>query len=283
MNRIIPEKAIVLYMPVIHEGYIELLHRHWGADMFLLSSKNIASVDSETADKWSRDIRAIKDNYFVVTLAEELNVRVFDFESIGQLSAYTVIVMPDEDISRVIEKLLPRHIRVEFDNAFLRWDWTKSTTAKEVIGNYPVTITDFDRFAMKMAEHQSVKSSDVWRRVGAVIPYGNRRMLCSGFNQHMPSPMTPYIDGDVRLDMKPGEKPEICTAIHAEASLIAQAAKEGIALNGKSIYVTTFPCSNCARSIAISGIKKVYFKSGYSQLDAAEILHAYRIEVFQVK
>lgn len=276
------KKALVLYMPVVHQGYIELINRNLDADIFLLSKESIKDIDSETADKWSRDIRAIPAT-IVKRVVEGYGVNCFYFIKIDDLQSYDLIIMPNEDISLKIKELLLDEIQVQYDNAFLRWDWSKSTAIKEVVGKYPVVSGQLNRFIMSMAERQSFKSSDVWRQVGAVIPMENRRLLCAGYNQHMPSPMTPYIEGDVRLDMKPGERPEIGTPIHAEADVITQAAREGISLQGKSIYVTTFPCSNCARLIARSGIKAVYFKDGYSQLDAAEIFSAYDIEVFQVQ
>ena len=46
--------------------------------------------------------------------------------------------------------------------------------------------------------------------------------------------------------------------LHAERNAILKAAKEGIKIDGCSMYVTYFPCSDCARAIIQSGISKVY-------------------------
>jgi dCMP deaminase len=46
---------------------------------------------------------------------------------------------------------------------------------------------------------------------------------------------------------------------HAEANVIAQAARVGAKLEGASLLVTAlYPCSTCAKLIIQSGIKKVY-------------------------
>ncbi len=277
------KKAILIYIPVIHNGYLSLLDRHPGADIYLLSAQSIASIDAAIGDQLNRDIRAVpvlliksmlKDHY------SHSNVKLF--ESTDQLKAYSEIVMPDEDISHLAQKQLP-WAKVGFDTAFLRWDWTNSTVSKEVTGNFPVTADDEHRSIMTLARKQAQLSSDVWRQVGAAIKFASDTILFAAHNEHMPSPHSPYINGDARLQMRAGERPDIGTAIHAEQKLIAQAARYGKAIDGLSIYVTTFPCAVCARSIIAAGIKTVFFAEGYSTLDAAEVLIRAGIEIFQVK
>ena len=67
---------------------------------------------------------------------------------------------------------------------------------------------------------------------------------------------------------------ELSTALHAEAGLIVEAAKKGISLEGATLYVTTFPCPNCAKLVAASGIKKLIYQDGYSVLDGEELLRS---------
>jgi dCMP deaminase len=75
---------------------------------------------------------------------------------------------------------------------------------------------------------------------------------------------------------------ELSTAIHAEASLIAQAAREGISTKAAVLYVTDFPCPPCAKLIAGAGIAKLYFRTGYAVLDGEGVLAAAGVEVVQV-
>jgi deoxycytidylate deaminase len=48
-------------------------------------------------------------------------------------------------------------------------------------------------------------------------------------------------------------------SVHAEMNAITTAAREGISLEGASLYTTTFPCHECARHIIATGIKEVIY------------------------
>ncbi|WP_282170685.1 anti-phage dCTP deaminase [Ruegeria atlantica] len=50
---------------------------------------------------------------------------------------------------------------------------------------------------------------------------------------------------------------------HAEMSAICDAARLGRALQGMTLFVTTFPCHNCAKHIVASGIVRVVFVEPY--------------------
>jgi dCMP deaminase len=89
--------------------------------------------------------------------------------------------------------------------------------------------------------------------------------------------------GDPRSNFDYGEAPDVYTSIHAESDLVAQAAREGVSLRGASIYVTTFPCANCARLLARAEVAKVYYEKGYSRVDAEGVLRSAEIAIIQVK
>ncbi|HTH93404.1 MAG TPA: deaminase [Candidatus Paceibacterota bacterium] len=278
-------KAIIAYVPVIHKGYLSFFERHLPADIFLLGATSIKLLfNEEIGEKLSRDVRAVSPPLIRRMLKSNYSgVFVEMLMTTDQLKGYSEIVMPDEDISRIIEEKIT-WATASYDHTFLRWDWSQSTAKSEVVGKFAISTDPNDKEVMAMARACAGNSSDFWRHVGAAIKIPRRKKLLLGaYNEHMPDAHAPYINGDPRIDCNPGKNLEICTAIHAEASLIARAAKEGIALNGLSIYVTTFPCAGCARSIAKAGIKKVFFESGYSVLDAAEILEKSNIEIIQVK
>ena len=50
--------------------------------------------------------------------------------------------------------------------------------------------------------------------------------------------------------------PHCVSTIHAEIDAIIKAARD---LEGATIYVTRYPCENCARAIVTAGIKKVVY------------------------
>jgi dCMP deaminase len=51
--------------------------------------------------------------------------------------------------------------------------------------------------------------------------------------------------------------------VHAEANAIVQAAKNGVATEGATIYTTASPCFNCFKLIANAGIVKIVFDTLY--------------------
>ena len=54
------------------------------------------------------------------------------------------------------------------------------------------------------------------------------------------------------------ERPNKYTWIeHAERAAIYQAAKKGISLEGTTMYLTWWPCTDCCRALINSGIKKL--------------------------
>ena len=53
--------------------------------------------------------------------------------------------------------------------------------------------------------------------------------------------------------------------LHAEQNAIAFAAKNGIATQGATVYVTWSPCVHCAKVIVSAGIKKVFYKNMYDR------------------
>lgn len=64
---------------------------------------------------------------------------------------------------------------------------------------------------------------------------------------------------------------ELSTALHAEAAIIAGAAKDGISLSGTDLYVSTFPCPGCARLVTAAGVARCFYAGGYSMLDGERI------------
>jgi len=63
-----------------------------------------------------------------------------------------------------------------------------------------------------------------------------------------------------------------CTALHAEEKAIINA--HSADLNGCTLYVTTFPCFNCAQKILDAGIKTVYYVESYPDLDSINLFKA---------
>jgi dCMP deaminase len=98
----------------------------------------------------------------------------------------------------------------------------------------------------------------------------------------VPSDQIANDEGDPRGNFKAGQHLESSLALHAEASIVAQAAKSGISLEGADIYVDTFPCPPCAKQLAYSGIKTLCYRNGYAVLDGERILKSQGVKIIFV-
>ena len=66
--------------------------------------------------------------------------------------------------------------------------------------------------------------------------------------------------------------------IHAEQNALLFAAKNGISVNGATMYVTTEPCIECAKFIEASGIKKVIYSDSYKNSNGIALLQKHGVE-----
>ena len=77
--------------------------------------------------------------------------------------------------------------------------------------------------------------------------------------------------------------PSDCDSVHSEIDAISKAAKEGHKLDGATIYVSRYPCENCARAVAAAGIKKVIYGRTESISDyTQQILDDAGVEVYKI-
>lgn len=60
-----------------------------------------------------------------------------------------------------------------------------------------------------------------------------------------------------------GDLLEFGRILHAEMAAVCTAARRGTPIGGRTMYVTTFPCHECARLIIGSGIKKLVYVDPY--------------------
>jgi deoxycytidylate deaminase len=52
-------------------------------------------------------------------------------------------------------------------------------------------------------------------------------------------------------------------AVHAEMSVITDAARRGLSLQNATMYGTTFPCHNCAKHVVAAGVKRLVYIEPY--------------------
>ena len=59
--------------------------------------------------------------------------------------------------------------------------------------------------------------------------------------------------------------------VHAEMEALSCCARNGVSTKGCSMFVTTFPCHNCAKHIVAMGIKNVYYIEPYPKSKALSL------------
>ena len=275
------ERAVVCFVPVIHKGYLEFFKKHSGAALYVLGPDIIKEFP-----RLERDIRSldpIEVRKALESLGVSARVELFTAEAARRLADSGIeVVMPDEDLTREVAARHLKGARIAFESVFLRWD--KMITTKEHVVSPDRTISReaFDREMMAVVEGEAKKSSDWWRQNGAAAVLGGK-VLLSFHNSHFPSDLSMDVYGDPRSNFDAGERFDLSTAIHAEAGLIAQAARQGIKLLGASMYMTTFPCPACAKSIAESGVSRIYYAKGYSLVEGEKSLKSHGIEIVLVQ
>lgn len=114
----------------------------------------------------------------------------------------------------------------------------------------------WDEYFMDIAAVIATRATCARKHVGAVI-VRDRTILSTGYNGSIRG--TPHCDEAGHL-MEDGH---CVRTIHAEINAVIQAAKNGTAIEGASIYVTASPCWNCFKAIANAGIRRVVFGEFY--------------------
>jgi dCMP deaminase len=110
--------------------------------------------------------------------------------------------------------------------------------------------TKWDYRFLKLAECISSWSKDPSSQIGA-IAVRDRRILATGYNGF------PHRIGDLPGRLNNREE-KLLRTVHAEANIVAHAAKDGISLRGACIYVWKFmPCANCCTLLIQAGIRRV--------------------------
>ncbi len=128
----------------------------------------------------------------------------------------------------------------------------------------------WDSKFMLEAKLAVVRSTCISRPTGAVIVRDNR-ILTTGYNGALSGMPDCLSDGACyrrAYNLPEGpSKYDFCRSSHAEKNAIAFAARDGIKIEGATLYCTLHPCIDCAKLIVASGIKEVVYELGYESGD----------------
>ena len=109
---------------------------------------------------------------------------------------------------------------------------------------------------MNIAREVATRSTCDRKFVGAVV-VRDRSILATGYNGSIRG--LEHCDEQGHLM----EEGHCVRTVHAEANAIVQAARNGVRIEGASIYVTASPCWGCFRLIANAGISRIVFGEFY--------------------
>lgn len=130
----------------------------------------------------------------------------------------------------------------------------------------------WDEYFMQIAHTVATRATCDRKHVGAVI-VRNRTILATGYNGSLQG--LEHCD-DAGHMMENGH---CVRTIHAEANAIIQAARNGVAIDGGSVYVSASPCWNCFKMIANAGLKRIVFGEFYRDPRIFEFAHRLGIEL----
>jgi dCMP deaminase len=130
----------------------------------------------------------------------------------------------------------------------------------------------WDEYFMNIAKEVATRSTCDRKHVGAVV-VRDKSILATGYNGSVRG--LGHCDDEGHL-MEDGH---CVRTVHAEANAIVQAARNGMRIDGASIYVTASPCWGCFRLIANGGIVKVVFGEFYRDPKIFDVAQALQIEL----
>ena len=113
----------------------------------------------------------------------------------------------------------------------------------------------WDEYFMGIALFSAQRSKDPNTQVGACIVSDENKILSVGYNGMPTGCSDDEIPWEREGDLLDTKYPYVC---HAELNAILNS---GSSLRGSRLYVTLFPCNECAKALIQAGIKEVIYLS----------------------
>lgn len=124
----------------------------------------------------------------------------------------------------------------------------------------------WDEYFMGIALLSAQRSKDSGTQVGACIVNDENNILSMGYNGMPRGCHDDYMPWEREGETLETKYPYVC---HAELNAILN--NNGRLLKGSRIYVTLFPCNECAKAIIQSGIKEIiYLSDKYKDTDGVK-------------
>ena len=114
----------------------------------------------------------------------------------------------------------------------------------------------WDDYFMATAVLLSTRSPCERLHVGCLLVSGgarSNRIIAAGYNGFLPG--SPHVSR-----VRDGHEQ---ATVHAEQNAVADAARRGSSLEGCIVYVTHYPCINCAKILSAAGISEIRYREDY--------------------
>ncbi|MBM4319781.1 MAG: deaminase [Deltaproteobacteria bacterium] len=133
----------------------------------------------------------------------------------------------------------------------------------------------WDEYFMGIARAAATRATCDRKHVGAIL-VRDRTILSTGYNGSIRG--LPHCD-EVGHLMENGH----CVAtIHAEANAIIQAARNGVSVDGATLYCTASPCWSCFKMLANAGVRRICYGEFYRDERTLEVARLLGIELCEI-
>ena len=119
----------------------------------------------------------------------------------------------------------------------------------------------WEEYFSKTAKLAAVRSPCERLKVGCVLAKDNR-IVSMGYNG--------FMAGSKHISIVRNDHEQ--ATIHAEINAITDAAKRGVSIDDCVAYITHYPCINCFKALASSGIKQIVYAEDYKNDPVVEEL-----------
>jgi dCMP deaminase len=281
-------KILLLYMPVVHKGYLDFIEEVSPAGVVLLAETVLTALPENLAYIAKKDvIRAVSVARMAQILralypAREVSVAGFA-ELAWMASAHSVaICMPAEDVSEAVAKqFLPGRQVTFLPTPKLRYNRKNVEQEKIIVPDRRTNIAVIERELMGEAVTLSQQSPDWWRQVGGVLVTKDGTVIV-GWNEHIPHEQIASVFGDPRSLFTSGVRTDLSFSDHVEHVVIGMAAERGISTKGATLFCSTFPCLHCARLVVRSGVSRLFYRDpSYGLLDIDQAFKG-KVELIEV-
>jgi len=139
-----------------------------------------------------------------------------------------------------------------------------------------------DLFYMSVAELTATQSKDPNTKVGSVL-VKDGKILSVGWNgppRSLNDSIVPFTCRDRSKPLKEQKYPYI---LHSEVNSLLNYAGQLDDLKDSSLYVTVFPCHNCALQIIQAGIKEIYYLEEYKGNPESDEMSKYLFDMTGIR